>query len=224
VAIWTGFSKGSEDRTRLTFTWEPTTTAATPAAERPARLEVEPVDEAGKSVTPAQVIGGAPGELPMMAHFQMMPGRHRIRFTSYTSAGDVLDRWIQTQAVPDLDRPPIALATPRLLRARNMIELRAIEANPEASPTASTRFGPTDRLLVEIECRTRGEGTVDLKVELLNASGGLLRVLDAPPLDGGKLRMPLPVASLANGTYVLRVTATRGDQAAEQWVAFRVAR
>jgi hypothetical protein len=36
--------------------------------------------------------------------------------------------------------------------------------------------------------------------------------------------MPLPVGSLANSTYVLRVEAAAGDRAAEQWVAFRVAR
>ena len=35
--------------------------------------------------------------------------------------------------------------------------------------------------------------------------------------------MPLPVGSLANSTYVLKVEATLGEQSAEQWVAFRVA-
>jgi hypothetical protein len=52
----------------------------------------------------------------------------------------------------------------------------------------------------------------------------VLRGLDVPPLTGGKLRMPLPVGSLANSTYVLKIEATLGDQSAEQWVAFRVAR
>jgi VWFA-related protein len=222
VSIWTGFSKGNGDQTRLTFTWEPVPGAA--AAEKPARLEIEPVDEAGKGLVPAQVIGGTPGELPMMAHFQMSPGRHRVRFTSMTSAGDPIDRWIQTQTVPDLDKPPIVLATPRLLRARNMIELRAIEANPDAAPTAATRFTPTDRLLVEIECRARTEEVPLLKVELLSGSGGVLRALETPPLVNGKLRMPLNIGSLANGTYVLKVTALLGEQTAEQWVAFRVAR
>ena len=224
VALWTGFSRGSDDRTRLTFTWEPAAPAATPAADRPARLEIEPVDEAGKPLTPSQVIGGGPGELPMMAHFQLPPGRHRFRFTSLSSAGDVVDRWIQAQVVPDLDKPPLVLATPRLLRARNMIELRAIEANPNASPTAATRFGPMDRLLIEIECHSRTEEVPQLKVELLNGGGLLLRPLEAPPIERGKLRMPLPVASLANGTYVLKVTALLGDHLAEQYVAFRVAR
>jgi hypothetical protein len=173
---------------------------------------------------PAQVIGGAPGELPLAAHFQMAPGRQRIRFTSLSAAGDIIDRWVQAQPVPDLSTQTLVLATPRLLRARNMIELRAIESNPNASPTASTRFGPADRVLVELEAQTPGGETPQIKVELLNAKGDLLRGLDVPPLAGGKVRMPLPIGSLANSTYVLRVEATLGDQTAEQWVAFRVAR
>ncbi|MEY4095498.1 MAG: hypothetical protein RLZZ53_2697, partial [Acidobacteriota bacterium] len=56
------------------------------------------------------------------------------------------------------------------------------------------------------------------------AKGDLLRTLDGPPLTNGKLRLPLPVGSLANSTYVLRVEATAGEQSAQQWVAFRVAR
>jgi len=59
---------------------------------------------------------------------------------------------------------------------------------------------------------------------LLTAKGDLLRTMDAPPLADGRLRMPLPVASLANAAYILRITATAGEQSAEQWVAFRVAR
>ena len=43
-------------------------------------------------------------------------------------------------------------------------------------------------------------------------------------LPTGDLRMPLPVASLANSTYVLRIEATAGDETTQQWIAFRVAR
>lgn len=222
VAIWTGVSKGEGGRTRLTFTWEPTPQPS--SADKPARLEIQPVDEAGKESLPAQVIGGAPGELPLMAHFLWPAGRQRVRFTSLTAAGETIDRWVQTQVVPDLSTTAMVLATPRFLRARNMIELRAIEANPSPSPTASTRFGPNDRVLVEIECAVPDGEAAQIKIDLLDAKGSPLRGLDAPPLANGRLRMPLPVASLANSTYILRVSATAGAHAAEQWVAFRVAR
>jgi VWFA-related protein len=220
VAIWTGFAKGERGRTKVTFTWE----ANPGSTEKPARLEIQPVDDTGKEAMPALVIGGAPGELPLMAHFEMAPGRQRIRFTSLTAAGDLIDRWVQAQPIPDLTKQTLVLSTPRFLRARNMLEFRAIESNPAASPTASTRFGATDRVLVELEAQTPGGETPQIKVELLNAKGDVLRGLDVPPMTGGKLRMPLPVGSLANSTYLLKVVATAGDQSAEQWVAFRVAR
>ncbi len=222
VSVWTGVSKGEGDRTRLTYTWE--ATPGLPAADRPVRLEVVPVDEAGKETMPAQVIGGGPGELPMMARFEWPAGRQRLRLTSMTAAGETLDRWIQTQAVPDLSKSELVLSTPRFLRARTMIELRAIEANPSPAPTATMRFGPTERVLVDVDYATTDGGVPVMKVDLLNARGDVLRALDAPPPADGRLRLPLPVSSLANSTYILRITATAGEHSAEQWVAFRVAR
>jgi VWFA-related protein len=221
VAIWTGFAKGEGDRTRAMFTWEANPTAF---AAKPARVEIQPVDDAGKETAAAQVIGGAPGELPLMARFEFPAGRQRLRFTALTVNGDVLDRWVQAQVIPDFSKQPLVLATPKVLRARNMVEFRAIEANPAATPTAATRFGPTDRVLVEIECQAEPGTTPQLKVDLLNAKGDLLRTLDSPPLINGKARMSVPVSSLANSTYVLRIEATAGEHAAQQWIAFRIAR
>jgi len=221
VAIWTGFAKADATLTRVSFTWEPN---ATPSAGKPARLEIQPVDDAGKEIMPAQVIGGAPGELPLVARFDLTGGRHRLRFTSMTASGEVIDRWVQTQNVPDYSKQQLVLATPKILRGRNMVELRAIESNPQASPTASTRFGATDRVLVEIEYQAFGGQTPEIKIDLLNAKGDLLRRLPASPPADGRLRMPLPINSLAISTYVLRIEAVAGNQSAQQWVAFRVVR
>ncbi len=221
VSVWSGFARGEGDRTRAMFAWEANPTAF---ASKPARLEIQPIDDAGKESMPAQVIASTPGELPLMARFDLAAGRQPLRFTVLAANGDVLDRWIQAQPIPDLSKQPLVLATPKILRGRNLVEFRAIEANPSASPTAATRFGPTDRVLIEIECQAEAGLTPQVKVDLLNAKGDLLRTLDGPPLTNGKLRLPLPVGSLANSTYVLRVEATAGEQSAQQWVAFRVAR
>lgn len=222
VSVWTGFAKGDGDRTRVMFTWEPNVPPA--PGDKPARLEIQPVDDAGKEATAGQTIGGAPGELPLMARFDLAAGRHRLRFTSLASNGDILDRWVQVQTVPDFSKQTLVLATPKILRARSMLEFRAIEANANASPTAATRFVPSDRILVEVECQAPAGVTPQLKVDLLNAKGDLLRALETPPLTDGKVRMPVPVGSLANSTYVLRIEAAAGDHNAQQWVAFRVSR
>jgi VWFA-related protein len=221
VQVWTGFGKGDGDRTRVSFAWE---TGPGNAADKPARLEVQPVDDAGKEAMPAQVIGGAPGELPLTANFLFAAGRQRVRFTSLAANGDIIDRWVAVQPVPDLRSKPLVLSTPRFLRARNMIEFRAIEANANAAPTAATRFTPTDRVLVELEAQAPDGTAPEIKVDLLNAKGDVLRALEVPPVSGGKVRMPLPVAALANSTYVLKVEAIAGSDSAQQWVAFRDAR
>lgn len=221
VSVWTGFAKADAERTRVMFAWE-----ANPSrtGDKPARLEIQPVDDAGKETMPAQVIGATPGELPLMATFALPSGKQRLRFTVFTAAGELIDRWVLSQAVPDLSRDSLVLTTPKILRARSMPEMRAIEANPTASPTASTRFGPLDRVLVEIDYQSLGGQTPQIKVDLLNAKGELLRTLPTPPPADGRVRMPLPVSSLANSTYVLRIEAVAGEQTAQQWVAFRIVR
>jgi VWFA-related protein len=221
VSLWTGYAKADSGQTRVMFTWEPN--AAVPL-DKPARLEIQPLDQGGNPTQPSQTIGGAPGELPLMARFDFASGRHRIRFTSFTSAGEVIDRWIQTQAVPDFSKQPVVLVTPKILRAKNMVEFRAIEANPSASPTAATRFFATDRIMVDIECQAPAGETPKLRAELLNAKGDVLRGFEVPPLVDGRARMTLPVNSLATSTYVLRIEASAGEQSTQQWVAFRVTR
>jgi hypothetical protein len=59
-------------------------------------------------------------------------------------------------------------------------------------------------------------------VELLGSEGASLVTLPVPALDAGRARIELPVRSLAQGTYVLRVRATLGDRIVERLEAFRV--
>ena len=221
VSLWTGFSRADGGQTRVAYTWEP---AAVPGMDKPARLEVQPIDGAGNVTMPAQVIGGAPGELPLVARFDFVSGKHRVRFTALTSNGEVIDRWITTQSVPDFSKQPLVLATPRFLRAKNMVEFRAIEANPAASPTAATRFFATDRVMMDLEVQSLGSEPPKIKVELLNQKGDVLRGLDVPPLVDGRARLTVPVNALASSTYVLKIEASVGEQSAQQWVAFRTVR
>lgn len=222
VSIWSGIGKADDGRTALTYTWEPAT-AATPV-DKPARLVIQPVDDAGKEAGEGQTIGSAPGELPQVATFTFPGGRQRVRFTAMNKAGEVIDRWIANTTVPDFSREPLVLATPKLLRARSMPDFRALEANPSAPATAAKTFAATDRVLLEVECRGPEGVTPQIKVDLLNQKGDLLRALDAPTLQNGRGRTTLPLTALANSTYVLRIEAAAGEQTTQQWVAFRVTR
>ena len=223
VSVWTGLSRGAGTATRFSVTWEVNPQGLRPNDPKPVRLEVQPVGADGKPSAEAQVIGGAPGELPLIASFEFPAGRQRVRYASQTSTGDTIDRWIQTVTVPALADEPLTLSTPRFLRARSMIEFRAIEANPAPSPAASARFRRNDRVLVDVECHAPDGLAPEVKVDLLNGKGDLLRALEAPALSPeGWLRLTLPVASLASSVYVLRVRVTAGEHTAQQLAAFRV--
>jgi len=223
ASVWIGMSRAPDKKTRMTVTWETNTAFLRPADDKPARLEVQPVNADGTPSGEPWMIGAAPGELPLMAQLDLAPGRQRVRFTSLTAKGDTIDRWVQAIAVPPFGDETLSLSTPRFLRARTAIEQRAIEASASPPPTAANRFRPSERVLVDIECYAPGGAPPDLKVELLSGKGDLLRALEAPPLVDGRLRMTLPVSALAPSIYVLRVQASMGEQTAQQLTAFRVA-
>ena len=211
VSIWTGFAKADADAHARHVHVGAESPA--PSADKPARLEIQPVDEAGKETMPAQVIGGAPGELPLMARFDLPggPPSPALHVADRVGRGDRSlgavaggARLQQAVARAGDAEDPAREEHGRVPRHRSPI--------PTASPTASTRFGGTDRVLVEIEYQALGGQTPQIKVDLLNAKGDLLRTLPTSPPADGRLRMPLPVSSLANSTYVLRIEATAGEQ------------
>ena len=103
-----------------------------------------------------------------------------------------------------------------------MPEFRALEANPNPAPAASNRFRPNERVLMDVECYAESAAP-ELKIDLLNAKGDLLRALEIPPLVNGRTRVVVPVASLAPSIYILRVRASDGERTVEQMAAFRVA-
>ena len=54
--------------------------------------------------------------------------------------------------------------------------------------------------------------------------GSGITALPVPALDNGAVRFELPVGSLGQGTYILRVRATQGTEQAEDMTAIVVAR
>jgi hypothetical protein len=59
---------------------------------------------------------------------------------------------------------------------------------------------------------------------VLTREGRELTALPLPALENGYARFELPVGSLGQGTYILRVRAANGAEKAEQLTAIRVAR
>ena len=217
--VWVGYARGNGSLTDVTVAWDPTTRLGATAA---VRLDVERLQNDGTPEGPAQSLQRREtAAASATAKFALAAGRAILRFTSYDSTGEVLDRWPEDIVVPPIAKQPLALATPRFLLARSAFELRALRNDPAAPPSASRRLRKTDRLLVELEAYS-ASGTPELVAELLNQKGESLVTLPVPAAEDNKARLEIPLQSLAPAVYVLRVRARTAQHHAEQHVPFRI--
>lgn len=220
VDFWVGATRAADrGGTRLLISWDPTNRYGN---SNPASAEVVLLDDQGEPAGPAQTIAikensGTSG----IATIDTTPGTRTLRVTVKSADGEVIDQWRQRVQVPSLDGD-LALATPRFYRARTPFELRALEADPSPTPVASRAFRTTDRVLVEAEVFSNGDGPVELTAELLNQDGKPLVTLPVKPTDTGKSRIVLPLSSLARSTYVLRIHAKSGEAEARQLAPFQI--
>lgn len=220
VDVWLGASRGPEGATRVTVSWEPTERVEARSA---ARLVIAPVHEQGEpdgDVRTIAAVSAREGE--KLATFDLQPAtRMTLKFTAEGADGALLDQWLQGVEVPRLTGLPLALSTPRFLRARSAFEIRALDRGNEPPPTATRRFRKSDRVIVDVECYAQ-EQNATVTAQLLNGRGERLVDLHASPSTDGRSRFTLPLASVATGTYVLRLTAHAGQHDAYQRSAFRV--
>jgi VWFA-related protein len=219
LEVWTGASRAGDGHTRLTVTWEPGRLALQGESPRAAQLTVEPLSAADGTTALAEPreIGEAHA-----ATFDLPPGPIKLRLTALDGGGGTIDRWTRALIVPAFSGDGVALATLRFLRARSPAQLRVLEATPDPAPAATRSFRRTERVLVDIPYYASGE-TPAISAELLGKDGRTLTTLTVPAPAGGRARLPLPVGSLAPGTYVLKVIANAGGAQAEQLAAFSVA-
>ena len=217
VDVWLGASRGEAGLTRMTVAWEP---ADRPGARAPARLVVGRIRGSGDIAQADMRTLSAGTSHASVGAFDLEAGTTTLRFTAEADDGGVLDQWHQAVDVPRFEGAPLALGTPRFLRARTAFEARAMARGEEPAPAASRRFRKTDRVVVDVECYAPGAAT--LTAELLNSRGDRLTTLDVPPVAHGRTRVTLPLASVAPGTYVLRLQASAGEHHIAHRSAFRV--
>jgi VWFA-related protein len=224
VDVWVGLSKGQNGRTKTVVTWD----QVEPAPQTPvAGVDVEVLTSSGGAPIPPQTLPApvAGKSQRTAAVFELDPGAVSLRMTARAADRSVVDTWTQPLAVPDWGTATLALSTPRFYRARSLQELRTIQASPDPAPTAVRQFSHSDRVLVSVECYTSRPGeTPELSAHVLTREGRELTALPLPALENGYARFELPVGSLGQGTYILRVRAASGAEKAEQLTAIRVAR
>ncbi len=215
VDVWVGMSKGTEGRTRVVVAWDP----AEPAASgRVGGVDVAVVTAPAVSAVPLQTpaITGASKPARVAAAFEVAPGPFSLKYTARAEDQSTLDTWTQSLTAPDWEASALAISTPRFFLAQSLPELRALRASPDPPPSAVRQFRRSDRVLVAVECYTSRPGDAPLvEAHVLTRDGKELTELPVPPLEAGAVQFELPVGSLGQGTYILRVRARLGADQVE---------
>ena len=224
VDVWVGFSKGAEGRTKVVVAWDPVESGA---PGRVAGLDVTVTTAPSVEVVPlpAPAAPGTGKPSRVAAAFEVAPGPFSMKYTALAEDKSAMDAWSQSLTAPDWGAASLAMSTPRFFLAQSLPELRAIRASPDPPPSAVRQFRRSDRVLVAVDCYTSQPGDMPLvQAHVLTREGKELTELPVPALKYGSVLFELPVGSLGQGTYILRVRATLGAEQAEDMTAIVVAR
>jgi VWFA-related protein len=215
VDVWAGTVPAGAGRVRVSASW-------TPRAARDRTVSAEAVSlvamSAGVEVFRGKVPEGG-------VSFDGVPGQLQLTFAAYDRDGAIIDRVPYTLAVPDPASPSaLVLTTPALVRARNALEWRTAMSDQSGALHAGREFTRTDRLLLRFAAHG-GEQEVALSATLLDRRGA--KLLDLPvAADAARNghQIDLPLASIAQGEYVIAIEARSADTRADAHVALRVTR
>lgn len=235
VRTWVGTARGDAGKTRVTLIWEPLPAPPGARANQPqaGRVSVIAADAKGDlvfrgrspdaalaSTAPPSTPAAPPATGPQRVVFDAPPGDLELRMSVEAAAGGgTLDSEIRTIAVPDLTSPDAALSTPRVHRARTVLDFRAISTDANAVPVAGREFSRTERLLIRFD--TYGNSTPT--AVLLNRNAQKLADLTvAPTTTGGTHQIDLSLAPIATGEYLVEITVKGATGEAKELIPFRL--
>lgn len=216
VHVTTAFAPGGGGTTALVALWRP----VAGFRDRPERLHVE-ARGAGEAV-----LGSGEGALTAdgsgTTRVEVPAGDVTLRFTAHGASGEVVDRWESSLTVPDLSGRTLAIGTPAFVRARTTAGFQALRKGGDGTPSPDQAFRTTDLVVVRAAVAA-ADTPVTVTAEVLTRQGKPLATWPAAAI-AGQHQVELPVRSLALGEYVLRFTATRGDESAVATAGFAIVR
>lgn len=225
VDLWVGTEHRDAGEVLTRVTWEAAPRGRDASGAPPASVEVEPITRTGAALAPPQILGPyAPSTTvasPGVAEFRLRPGVQALRVTVRDGKGETLDRWTQSLPIPEPESPVVFVGTPMVFRTRTAAEFRALRTQASPTPSASRRFRRTDRLRIDVPLGP-SEVPAEVVVRLTNSQGQGLATLPSTRGERGRIRIDLPLASLAPSTYTIRIEARVEDTTAVQVVAFTV--
>ena len=208
VDFWVGLAPGPSDASDVTIAWSP---RGSVGDRLPASVDVVATGEAG------QVHTGS--VQPRGLTFPAPPGRLVLNLAVRDAHGEIIDREVRTVAVPQTNTVALALSTPVMFRARNPVELRALDH--DAPVYAGRDFDRSDRLRVRVQVYGTATEGATVSARLLGARGAALAKLPVEAVRPGIYQIDL-VPSISRGQFLIAIEAVKETERAEAMVPFRV--
>ncbi len=133
--------------------------------------------------------------------------------------GEILDKEARTISVPNADGVALAISTPVMFRARNPLEVRALNGDPPVY--AGRDFDRSDRLRVRAQVYGKSSEGAIVSARLLGARGAALATLPVQPVGEGIYQIDF-VPSISRGEFLIAIQALKDAERAEAMVPFRV--
>jgi len=217
IRPWFGTSRGENDKTRVTFVWEP---AGIVPGDRhvkvPTQVEFKAVGPDGSTAFEGTVRERA------SAVFEVPPGRTALTMSIQDAAANAIDSDVRDIIVRDL-KGAVVLGTPQVFRARTARDVRELRDEPLAVPVASREFSRAEHLLIRVPAY--GSTAPTVTASLISPAKQAMRQLQVDPTTNKSLAsvIDVPLAGLAPGQYAVEISAKSPAGAAKESLSFRIA-
>lgn len=206
--VWVGLAPPANEGTAVTIAWNARASAAEGA---PASVDVVATSD-GRHVHEGSVESRG-------LTFVAPPGALLLNVSIRDAQGEIIDQDVRTVTVPQPDPVSLAFSTPVMYRARNPLEVRALDGHPPVY--AGRDFDRTDRLRVRVQVYGNVAQFATVSARLLGARGVSLATLPVESAGQGSYQIDL-VPSISRGEFLIAIEAVHQTDRAEAMVPFRV--
>jgi VWFA-related protein len=224
VNTWAGATKGTTEKSRVTFVWEPVNNVAGDAAEVVDRLAVVAQGAAGievfRGTVPRETLPG--GRVTGRITFDAPAGPIQLRLTAENATGRRLDTEDRSIVVPDFTGTGPLISTPFVFRGRTVRDLQQIRAAEAPVPVIRRVFSRSERVLVRFGAYGPAGSAPKVSMRLLNSQGGELAALGEPVRSGEWFEGEFGLSSFPPADYVVEITAESNGESAKELLAIRV--
>ncbi|HEX5213940.1 MAG TPA: VWA domain-containing protein [Vicinamibacterales bacterium] len=172
---------------------------------------------------PAPLPRGEDVAFVIPVEMRVKPGRYQLRASVTSTRVDKGGSVYLTIDVPDYQKMPLAISGLLVGRGGAEVALASTKVQLPFAPSVDREFAAAEPMQLYFDVITTSQSAPAIaRVEVLSASGDVLRS-SAPVLpSNGHVNMPVATAGLAPGAYLLRAVVTQGANSATRDTGFVV--